>query len=134
MPGCTPWRMPTWPALVIEGARASYLPRRCVPSAEPVVEEGHVAGAQRVTQDGLGEAVDLEDDEAGAGTVVDIAADAGHALHGVAEEGLVLVETDDGHEHGADGGDEDRGDEGHDEAIDLDAVDEPAGRRAGSGP
>ncbi len=101
--------------------------------AEPVIEERHVAGAQGVAQDGLSEPVDLEDDEARAWPVVDIAAHPCHALHRVTEEGLVLVEPDDAHEDGIDRGDEDRGDEGDDESIDLDAWHEPR-RPAGSGP
>ncbi len=128
MPGCTPWRMPTWPADGHRGREGLVLAQAVRALAQPVVEEGHVAGAQSVAQDGLREAVDLEDDETRA------RADhrcrrrhAGHALHRVAEERLVLVEADDGHEHGVDGGDEDRRDEGEEEAVDGDAVDDPAG-------
>ena len=63
--------------------------------AQPLGDEGHVPGAQRVAQDGLGKAVDLEDDEPGPRPVVHIPAVAGHALEGVAVERLVLVEPDD---------------------------------------
>ena len=82
MPACAPCRMPTCPAEVIEGARASQRAEPMVARAQPVGQEGHVAGPQRVAQDGLGEAVDLDDDEARSGSVVDVAAAARHALAG----------------------------------------------------
>ena len=95
--------------------------------AQPGREERHVAGAQGVADDRLRQAVDLEDDEARAWPVIGITARAGEMAERVAIERLVLVEPDDADEDGVDARDEDRGDEGREEAGDLDMGHEPGG-------
>ena len=80
-----------------------------------------------MADDRLRQAVDLEDDEARAGPVVDVAARAREMPQRVAIERLVLVEPDDADEHGVDARDEDRGDEGREEPGDLDMGHEPGG-------